>query len=208
MNLYYSLGACSLASHIALIESGTKFRAISVDLHCHKYEGEHDFYNINPKGAVPAIQLDDGTVLTENAAVLQYIADINPQAKLAPPASEFDRYRLQEWLNFLASEVHKSFEVFFNPGARTEEKEKGEAKLKFHFQIISAALKKEEFLVGGVCSVADFYLFVMLTWVRKFDLKMADKGELDLFFNRIHRRASVTVAQNAEQMPKSQQPTT
>ena len=115
MKLYFSPGACSLGPHISLHEAGLSFDLVRVDLRSHKTEGGEDFYAINPKGYVPALQLDDGSILTENAAIAQYVADLAPEKKLAPPAGTMERYRLQEWIHFIATEIHKAFSPLFSP---------------------------------------------------------------------------------------------
>src|SRR6202035_5712056 len=121
MKLYIAPGSCSLASNIALHEAGIPFEMAKEDKRT-KHVGGVDFLTINPKGYVPALQLDDGQVLTESVAGLQYIADLNPAAKLAPPAGTMERYRLQEWLSFINSEVHKAFTPLFSSEATEETK--------------------------------------------------------------------------------------
>ena len=141
MKLYYSPGACSLASHIALKELGLPFETVQVDLRTKKTKAGADFSVINPKGYVPALELDDGRVLTEVTAVLQYLADLRPAAGLAPPATSFERYRLQEWLGFINSEIHKSFGPLFNPSATDAAKEGARAMLARRLPIVATALE-------------------------------------------------------------------
>lgn len=125
MKLYYTPGACSMAVNIALHESGQKFDLVKVDLSQHKTEGGEDYYTINPKGYVPALRLDNGEVLTEDAVLLQYVADRKPDSDLAPKAGTMERYRLLEWLNFISSEMHKTLGALFTPGSRRSGRKTG-----------------------------------------------------------------------------------
>jgi len=163
MKLYYAPGACSQAVHIALRESGLPFEAEKVDIRAKKTESGADYKAINPKGYVPALQLDDGQVLTEVQVLLQYIADKVPDKKLAPVAGTMPRYRLQEWLAFIATELHKQFGPFFYPTTTDEVKGQQRDKISGRFDFISEKLGNQSFLTGDF-SVADAYLFVMLGW--------------------------------------------
>ena len=129
MKLYFSPGTCSLASHIALREAGVAFDPVKVDIRAHKTADGGDFYAINSKGYVPVLQFDDGEKLTEGPVILQYIADLQPQAKLAPPIGSMERYRLQEWLTFISSEIHKSYSILFNPSYSEDAKAATRTKL-------------------------------------------------------------------------------
>jgi glutathione S-transferase len=163
MILYYSPGACSLADHIALSEAGMKFDLAKVDLKTHKIDDGRSYLDINPKGYVPALQFDDGEVLTENVAILSYIADKYP-ALMAP--GQFGRYRLLEMLSFISSEIHKSFARLFNPA--TTEKDKAAALNAIHKRFdFTAGQIKGPYLFGEHATVADAYLFVMLLWAAK-----------------------------------------
>ena len=156
MKLYYAPGACSLASHIALAESGLAFSVEKVNLRetPHRTESGADFVAINPKGYVPALVLDGGELLTEGAAILQYVADQAPERGLAPANGTLARYRLQEWLNFIATEIHKSFGPMWNPQSSQEVKDATWARLSARFDWIVGELGEQDYLLGGF-SVAD-----------------------------------------------------
>lgn len=197
MTLYFSPGACSFAAHIALIEAGLKHTAEKVNLKTHTYAGG-DYYAVNPKGAVPALKLDDGQLLTENVAILEYIADQNPGAGLSPRPGDFKRYRALEWLSYVSSEIHKSFGPFFTPGATPADKEKAHERVKKVFRIPAAALEKSDYLLGDRATVPDFYLYVMLTWVKHLKLELDNDQALNRFFERMQSRPSVQQAGAAE----------
>lgn len=195
MKLYYSPGACSLSPHIVAIEAGIPLELVRVDIKTHKTETGEDFYKINPKGYVPALILDDGQMLTEGPAVVQYIADLKPESGLAPAHGTFDRYRLYEWLTFINSEVHKTFEPLF---ADTPEgvKVQARAMLEKRFAFIDAALASRPFLLGERFGAADSYLFVMLTWARH--MKLTVPGNLHPFFDKVSKRPAVHQALKEE----------
>src|SRR3989337_2387259 len=155
MKLYYSPGACSMAVHIALREAGIPFDLDKVDLAKHQAANGEDFYKINPKGYVPALRLDDGQVLTENAVLLQYVADQKPEAGLAPKAGTMERYRLMEWLNFISSEVHKTLGALFNPKIPAESKEERIALFHRRCDYIVQALGNKPYLMGERFTIAD-----------------------------------------------------
>src|ERR1700722_10442370 len=163
MKLYFSTGACSMASNIALHEAGIQFELSKVDKRTKRADGV-DFVTINPKGYVPALRLDDGQVLTENVVVLQYIADLNPAAKLAPAAGTMERYRLQEWLSFINSELHKSFTPLFSPEAADDTKTYARNYLAKRLAYLEGALGDKKYLLGEQLTVADAYLFTVLGW--------------------------------------------
>jgi glutathione S-transferase len=163
MKLYYLTGACSLASNIALREAGLKFELVKVDRKTKKAADGLDYNEVNPKGYVPALMLDNGEVLTENVVVLQYIADRNPAAKLAPPAGTMERYRLMEWLSFINSEVHKSFSPLFRQDAPQDTKEFARKNLATRCDYLQRTLGSKDFLMGTF-TVADPYLFTVLGW--------------------------------------------
>ena len=164
MKLYYLPGACSQAANISLREAGLKFELVKVDRHTKKAADGLDFKEVNPKGYVPALTLDSGEVLTENDAVLQYIADRNPAAKLAPPAGTIERYRLVEWLSFISTELHKSFTPLFRADAPDETKHYARKTLATRLDYLEPALGTKTFLMGEQFTVADAYLFVVLSW--------------------------------------------
>lgn len=164
MKLYYTPGACSQNPHIMLREAGLKFDLVKVDLGAHKTEKGADYYGINPKGYVPALELDNGQVLTENIAIVQYIADQKPETKLAPAAGSFDRYRLQEWLAFISTEIHKTFGPLWNPNLPEAEKKATHDKIGKRFDYVAKNLEGKQFIMGDHFTAADAYMFVMLQW--------------------------------------------
>jgi len=163
MKLYFTPGACSLASNIALREAGLPFDLAKVDLASKKVEDGSDFTTVNPKGYVPALRLDSGEVLTENVALLQYIGDRNPGAKLLP-ASGTDRYRVLEWLSFINSELHKGFSPLFAPHSNDGAKTYSRANLTNRFGWLNGAVGQKKYLTGDTFTVADAYAFVVLNW--------------------------------------------
>lgn len=197
MKLYYSPGACSLAAHIALREAGVTFDAIKVGRDKKTSDGA-DYNAINPKGYVPALVLDDGQVLTEGPAILQYIADRNPSSGLAPPASDMQRYRLQEWLGFLNSEVHKNFSPFFNPAATEPMKEMARANVLRRLSFTQQALTGRSFLLGERFTVADAYLFTILNWGQYAGIDLGQWPALKALHARVAARPHVQAAMKAE----------
>ncbi|MFL5298457.1 MAG: glutathione transferase GstA [Phenylobacterium sp.] len=187
MKLYLSPGACSLADHIALHEAGIDFQRIRVDLKAKRTEDDRDYTQVNPKGYVPALELDDGDILTENIAILSWIAD---QAPMLAPDGAMGRYRLLEMLAFISTEVHKGFKPFFSPTA-PEEKQKAAETLDKRFRYIVGQLKGD-FLFGSRFSVADAYLFTMLTWAKKNVLPLPPA--LNDYFERVKARPAVQLA--------------
>lgn len=198
MKLYFAPSACSLASHIALREAGLAHEIEMVDLRSKKTASGADFRTINPKGYVPALVLDNGQVLTECAALLQYIGDQKPGSGLTPPASSFERYRLQEWLNYLATEVHKSFGPLFNPKATDEQKEAQKGLLGARFDYLEKTLEGRPHLMGDGFTVADGYLFTLLRWTAFTGVDMAKWPVLTAYMEKIGARPAVKEALNAE----------
>ena len=164
MKLYFSTGACSLSPRIVLMEAGLPFTAEKVDLKSKKTTSGADYAGINRKGSVPALALDDGQVLTEGPAIVQYLADLKPSSGLAPRAGSFERYRLMELLNYLSSEVHKSFSPLFKPDAPADARKTAIDNLAKKFDWLSTELAGKKFLMGDTFTVADAYLFTMLRW--------------------------------------------
>ena len=193
MKLYFAPGTCSLHPHIALLEAGQSFDLVRVDTRAHKTQDGTDYYTINPKGYVPALELDDGSVLTEGAVISQYVADRKPESKLAPPAGTMDRYRLQEWLNFIASEIHKSFGVLFG-NAPDEFKKQVRARIGGRFDLVSRTLESSPYLLGSAFTVADAYLYNMLRWTRHTGIELGKWPALTAFFARVDERPSVKKA--------------
>ncbi len=198
MKLYYSPGACSLSPHIALREAGLDFEAIQVDLGAKTTKAGADYRKVNPKGAVPALEIDGGQVLTEGAAIVQYIADKKPGAKLAPAAGTTERYRLQEWLNYIASEVHKGFSPLFNPKAPDEWKATVKEMLSGKFDYLSKQLDGKSYLMGDTFTVADGYLFTILSWAKPMGIDLAKWPVLKAYADRVAARPAVGAALKAE----------
>lgn len=174
MKLYYSPGASSLFPHIVLVEADMPFVAIKIDEHAKLMEGGGDYRTINPLGYVPALQLDDGTVLTETTAIAQYVADRTPASNLAPPNGTLERTRLQSWLNFLSSGVHiGGFCPLFYPGMPAEAKQIFRARFAGRPIYLDQQLAKNEYLMGNGFSLADIYLFVTMNWARAVELDLS-----------------------------------
>ncbi|MEN0106530.1 MAG: glutathione transferase GstA [Pseudomonas sp.] len=198
MKLYFSSGACSLAPHIALLEAGLTFETEKVDLKAKVTASGADFTAINSKGYVPALVLDNGQLLTEGAAVLQYIADQNPAAGLAPAPGSFERYRLQEWLTFIGSEIHKPMGSMFNPAQSADWKAAVTANLGKRLDWLSQQLEGKDYLLGAQFSVADAYLFTVLNWANFVGFAMAQWPVVQAFSARVAARPKVVEALKAE----------
>jgi glutathione S-transferase len=197
VKLYIIPGACSLAVNIALREAGLPFELIRVDGATHKTEGGADFLAINPKGYVPALQLDDGQVLTETAAVLQYVADLAPQARLAPPAGSLMRYRLMEWLSFINSEVHKGFLPLYSPEANDAVRDFARDRLVKRLEYLQGVVRAPH-LLGGEFTVADAYLFTVLGWCPEVGLDLGRWQALASYHVRTTSRFHVAEAVQSE----------
>src|SRR5215831_2797803 len=178
MKLYYSPGACSLSPHIALHEAGLTHELVKVDLRAKKTEAGDDFTQINPKGQVPALLLDNGELLTEGPVILQMIADKVADKHLAPPSGSNERYRLQEWLNFITTELHKNFSPLFQPVIPDDVKAFFKDRLMGKFRYIEGQLAGRDYLLGKQFSVADGYLFVMLAWADRLKLDLSGLSNL------------------------------
>lgn len=198
MKLYYSPGACSLAAHILACEAGLALELVKVDLHSHKTETGEDFFAVNSKGYVPALCLADGAVLTENQAVLPYLADQAPNSGLIPAVGSLERYRLQEWLGFIGTELHKSFGPLWNPAAPEAAKEAARAVLAKRFAWLDAQLADRAYLMGADFTVADCYAFVVLAWTGYHKLDMAPYPNLRAYQARLGARPAVQQALAAE----------
>ncbi|HET9449708.1 MAG TPA: glutathione transferase GstA [Aggregicoccus sp.] len=203
MKLFYSPGACSLSPHIVLSEAGLKADLVKVDLRAHKTEDGGDYYAINPKGYVPALQLDNGELLTEGPAIVQYLADLKPEAKLAPPNGTLERYRLQEWLTFIGTELHKTFSPLFNPASTEDVKSNALQRLTQRFELVAKHLEGKKFLLGEQFSVADAYLFVILNWSRAKAPDVAKQPVFAGYFENIMARPAVKAAMVAEGLKKA-----
>ena len=198
MKLYYLKGACSLASYIALCETGMKFEAVSVDRQTRKTPDGEDFNQVNTKGYCPALRLDNGEVLTENVTVLQYIADQAPAAKLAPAAGTLPRYRLMEWLSYINSEVHKSVSALFNPTATDDVKAFARANTARRLDWLDKNFGNGPYLMGEQFTVADAYLYVVFGWMEKVGFDTSKWPKLVAFHGRVHARPAVQAALKGE----------
>ena len=195
MKLYFKSGACSLSPHIVLREAGLPFDLIKVDTKAGKTATGEDFRKINPKGYVPTLQLDDGQVLTEGVAIVQYLADRKPEAQLAPKAGSIERYRLIEWLNYIATELHKGTPPANSPPEIKEAVREGRL-AKYGF--VAEQLAGREFLLGERFTVADAYLFTILTWSKGRSIELERWPALKAYFDRIAARPAVREALAAE----------
>lgn len=195
MKLYYAPGACSLSPHIVAEEAGIALEYEKVDLKTHKTAAGADFYAINPKGYVPALLLDDGSLLSEGPAIVQYLADQKPAANLIPPNGSPARYHVLEWLAFINSEMHKTFSPLFGPSS-DEVKADARAKLAKRFAYVDGQLAGKSYLVGDAFSVADAYLFVMTSWA--IFQKIEVPANVAAFRARVTARPAVHAALKAE----------
>jgi glutathione S-transferase len=202
MKLYCSPGACSLSPHIVAREAGIPVELKKVDLKAKLVEGSADYLKTNGKGYVPAIELDDGSVLTEGPAIVQYLTDQKPESGLAPKAGTMERYRLQEWLNFITSELHKAFGAFFSP-ALTPEWRKGVAdRLELRCEWLAKQLAGKAYLMGEKFSVADAYLFTVLNWAPMLKFDLGRWPALVEYQKRVAARPKVQEALKAEGLLK------
>jgi glutathione S-transferase len=202
MKLYYSPGACSLSPHIALHEAGLAFEPVLASTKTHKLQDGTDYYGINPLGYVPMLELDDGTRLREGPAIVQYIADLAPTKNLAPAAGTLQRYRLQEWLTFIGTEMHKGYSPLFNPNMPEEAKAIFKDKLKSRYQWLDGQLADKPYLMGDQFSVADGYLFTVTNWAKPTSVDIADFANLQAWHARVAARPAVQEAMKAEGLLK------
>ncbi|WP_374398864.1 glutathione transferase GstA [Niveibacterium sp.] len=202
MKLFFSPGACSLSPHIALREAGLPVELVKVDLKTKQLADGGDFTAINPKGYVPTVQLDDGEILTEGPAIVQYIADQKPESGLAPANGTMARYRLQEWLTFINSELHKTFGALFNPNAPAETKDGAKALLAKRFDYLASQLQGKDYLTGAQFTVADGYLFTVINWCQWVGIDLAQWPALAAFHARVAARPAVQAALRAEGLLK------
>jgi glutathione S-transferase len=200
MKLYYAPGASSLSPHIALREAGLGFELERVDLRTKKTAHDADYLRINPSGYVPALQFDDGSVLTEGAAIMQWIADQAPDSGLAPAPGTMARYRLVQWLNFIAAELHKTFDWLFNPAAHDEFKSAARERLGRRLPAVAAPFGKQPFLLGETFTVADAYLFTVLSWSRHVQVDLGAWPALPAYLARVGERPKVREAIAAEKV--------
>jgi glutathione S-transferase len=200
MKLYYAPGACSLSPHIVLREADRRFDLERVDLKAHRTASGVDYLTINPKGAVPALELDGpgGPILTEGPAIVQYLADLAPEKHLAPPNGTFARYHLQEWLSFISTEIHKQFSPLFDPRTPASYTGHLRGKIGSRFLYLQDVLDDRAFLMGETFTVADAYLFVMLQWCGRHGIDIGLYPNLDDYEHRIAERPAVQAALAAE----------
>lgn len=202
MQLYYTPGACSLAPHIALREAGLSFGLKKVDIHTKRIEGGGDFTQVSSKGYVPALELSSGEILTEAPVILQYIADQKPDSGLAPKPGSIERYRVEEWLSFTSSEIHKSFTPLFIPTAGAQWKAGASGMLARRFDWLNTQLTGRTHLQGESFTVADAYLFVTLSWTGHVGIELGKWPALAAYVERIGRRPKVIEALRAEGLMK------
>lgn len=202
MKLFFKAGACSLSPHIALIEAGLPFTSEAVDFATKKLASGGDFNAINPKGQVPTLQLDNGEILTEGAVLVQYIADQAPNSKLAPANGTFERVRLQEWLNFIATELHKGIGANFNAKLDATAKQVFKDKVAGNFDWLSTQIKGE-YLMGDTFTVADGYLFNVLSWLPHIGMDLAKWPVIQTYYDRVAARPAVQKAMAAEGLIKA-----
>jgi glutathione S-transferase len=193
MKLYYSKGSCSLAVRMVMNELGLNADFEAVDLKAKKTENGIDYLTISAKGAVPALLLDNGELITENTVIQQYLADTYKATNLLPSLGDFKRYRVLEWLNFVTTDMHKNYSPFFNPSVPQEVKESAfkpllERKLKF----VDAHLEENDYLMGESISLPDFYLFVTLRWMPVAGFNREDFKGINSYFERMKKHASIT----------------
>ena len=199
MKLYYSPGACSLSPHIALREAGLAFEPVLASTKSHKLQDGTDYYGINPLGYVPMLELDDGTRLREGPAILQYIADQVPSKNLAPANGTLQRYRLQEWLTFIGTEIHKGFSPMFNPSMPEEAKTIARTRLLSRYRWLDGQLSADkEYLMGDHFSVADGYLFTVTNWSKPTGVDLTPYPNVRAWQARIAARPAVQEALKAE----------
>ena len=198
MKLFFSPGACSLASNIAFHEAGLPVELVRVDTKTHTLKDGSDYYQINPKGYVPAIQLDDGQVFTEGAALLQFIGDQKPETAIIPRAGTLDRLRANEWLTFVSSEIHKGFSPLFNPDLKDDAKTVLLNKLQKRFDLLDKHFADHKFLMGEQFTVADAYLYTVISWAPGLKIDLDKWPNLAKYRLRVAERPKVKAALQAE----------
>ncbi|MGP3594103.1 glutathione transferase GstA [Vagococcus sp. WN89Y] len=198
MKLFYKPGACSFASHITLRETGKDFSLVSVDLMKKRLENGEDYLAINPKGQVPALLLDDGTLLTEGVAIMQYLADSATDRQLLAEPGTLPRYKTLEWLNYIATELHKGFTPLFRPDTPEDYKPTARALLEKKLQYVDASLAGKEWISANHFTIADAYLFTVLRWAYAVKLEMANLKNITAYMARVAARPAVAAALAAE----------
>lgn len=198
MKLYYKAGACSLSPHIILREAGLDFSIVRVDLATKKTESGDDFLAVNPKGQIPTLELNDGSILTEGVAIVQYLADQKPDRQLLPEVGTLARYHALEWLNYIATELHKGFSPLFNPKTPEEFKAVTREALAKKFAYVNDSLKGHQYLLGARFSVADAYLFTVMGWAKALKFDLSALTDLNTYLDRVAARPAVDAALVAE----------
>ena len=198
MKLFYASGACSLSPHIVAREAGIEVKLQQVDLKTKTITTEGDFLAINPKGSVPALQLDNGEILTEGPTIVQYLADLKPQSGLGPPSGTMARYRLQEMLGYINSELHKSYSPLFNPQTPAQTRAERQAYLLKRYALPDRQLEGRQYLFGDTFTVADAYLFTVTNWAGHVKLDLSQFANLQAFQRRVAARPAVQAAMKAE----------
>lgn len=198
MKLYYAPGACSLSCHIALREAGLKFDLDRVDLKARRTGAGKDYLAINPKGQVPALRIDDRTVLTECSAILQFVADQAPKSGLAPAPAGMERYRLQEWLSFVSSELHRGFSPLFSPDTPAAYRDIAIRRLSTRFDFLEQRLSAVPYLMGDRFTVADAYCYAVLSWARMLKVSLAPWKSVLAYLKRVAEHPHVQAALKAE----------
>jgi glutathione S-transferase len=203
MKLYYSPGACSLSPHIALLEAGLPYDLVKVDLKAKKLENGDDFLKVNPKGQVPALGLDNGELVTEGPVIVQMIADKASAKNLAPARDSAERYKLQEWLNFITTELHKNFGPMFSPILADDAKAFFKDRVMGKFKYLDGALAGHDYLMGKQFTVADGYLFTMLAWAERLKFDLSGLNNLKAYQARVGARPKVQEALTKEGLMKA-----
>lgn len=202
MKLYYATGTCSLSPHIVALEAGIALELEKVDNKIKRTAGGQDYLKINPKGYVPALQLDNGEVLTEGPALLMYLADQKPQSGLAPAHGTLPRYRLLEMLGYINSELHKNYSPLFNPNTAPEEKQQRREALHKRYALLEPVLERQDWLLGEHFTGADAYLFTITSWAKHVDLDLSEFKALTAFQQRVAARPAVQAAMEAQGLIK------
>jgi glutathione S-transferase len=203
MKLYYSPGACSLSPHIALLEAGLPYDLVKVDLRAKKLENGDDFLKVNPKGQVPVLALDSGELITEGPVIVQMIADKVAGKNLAPARDSAERYKLLEWLNFITTELHKNFGPMFSPVLADEAKAFFKDRVMGKFKYLESALASKDYVMGKQFTVADAYLFTMLSWAERLKFDLSEMPNLMAYKARVGARPKVQEALTKEGLMKA-----
>jgi len=198
MKLFYSAGACSLSPHIVAREAGIDLKLQKVDTATKTMKVEGDFWEVNPKGYVPALELDNGEILTEVPAIVQYLADLAPKTKLAPQNGTWERVRLQEMLGYINSEIHKTFSPLFNPKVSAEVRKERTEYLTKRYPLLDKQLAGKKFLFGDQFTIADAYLFVVTNWAKATKVDLSSFTNIQSFQKRVAARPAVLAAMTAE----------